>query len=120
MFHSPFAGKRGNVPTIYNGEKYRSKKEAAYAAQLDLRVRAGDIFTWRRGQSIFLKSGGVQLVNPKGRRMYYRPDFEVTHLDGRVEIVEVKGRRDTGDVAYKLYWLKREIVRVMGVSITEL
>jgi hypothetical protein len=108
-----------NVREVYRGQSYDSKKEARYAAQLDVRAAAGEIFTWTKGASVYLKAGNVQLVGPSGRRMYYRPDFEVTHMDGRVELVDVKGRKDTKDPVYRLYWLKREVLRAMGVSITE-
>jgi hypothetical protein len=50
----------------------------------------------------FCSVNGAPLLMPSGRRAYYRPDFEVTHIDGRTEYVDVKGRQDTADVAYKL------------------
>ena len=108
-----------NVRATYRGMQFDSTKEARYAESLDLKVSTGSIFTWRKGESIYLKAGGVQLVGPSGRRMYYRPDFEVTHNDGRVELVDVKGRKDTKDPVYRLYWLKKELLRAMGVQVTE-
>lgn len=114
----PFRSKHRNARTQYGGQWFDSKKEAGYAAQLDLRVRAGEIFTWGKGKSIFLVANGVELVGPSGRRLYYRPDFEVVHLDGRRELVDVKGRQDTADVAYKLFWTKKEVLRSMGIHLT--
>ncbi len=35
--------KYGNQPTVFQGRRYASKAEAAYAAELDLRRRAGDV-----------------------------------------------------------------------------
>lgn len=64
---------------------YKSKWESAYAAKLDLEVRAGVIRSWRYEPMSFKLS--------KGKR--YRPDFMVVHPDGlekRIEFREVKSR----------------------------
>jgi hypothetical protein len=114
----PWSSKHRNTRTLYGGRWFDSKKEARYAELLDQRVRDGQIFTWRKGVSIFLVSNGIELRMPSGRRAYYRPDFEVTHLDGRVELIDVKGRQDTAQVAFKLFWVKKEVVRAMGIEVT--
>ena len=108
-----------SVRTQYKGQWFDSKKEAAYAQKLDLRVISGEIVAWRKAESVFLQSNGIQLVGPTGRRLYYRPDFEITHGDGRVEFVDVKGRRSTKDPAYRLFWFKKEVLRANGVEVTE-
>ena len=73
-----------NQRTPYNGRMYDSKAEAKYAYQLDLRRRAGDIQCWKPKPRIPL------VVN--GRRVcVHVPDFEITHMDGAVELVELKG-----------------------------
>src|SRR3990167_4213242 len=78
----------------YNGKVYRSKKEAEYAADLDLRVKAGDIEFWLYEVPFHLPGNSV-----------YKLDFmtfkvipvtpEDTGLQGRVieyiEYIEVKG-----------------------------
>lgn len=58
--------KYGAVKTEYraaNGvtRKYDSKREAAYAAELDLRQKAGEVVWWL-AQIPFLLPGGVRLV----------------------------------------------------------
>jgi hypothetical protein len=108
------------VRTVYNGASYPSKKEARYAEQLDVKLAAGQIAHWTRGKTIFLKGADDSwLLMPSGRRAYYRPDFEVLHLDGSLRLVEVKGRRDTKDPAYRLWCLKRAILRSMQIEVQE-
>lgn len=122
-FRSPT--KMRAVRTEYNGVTYDSKREAAYAMKLDVEVAAGLIAKWERGETIFLTINGEFLYGPvskktgRRRRMYHRPDFVVHHLDGTKETRQVKGRRDTKDPAYRLYWLQKEVLRCMGVVITE-
>jgi hypothetical protein len=73
----------------HNGNFFHSKKERDYAAELDLRLRAGDISTVERQVRIPL-----YLVDAKGNRRHFRDyymDFVVTHVDGTKEYVEVKG-----------------------------
>lgn len=70
--------------SIYNGISYHSKKEAAYAQELDLRKEAGDIKRWERQVAIDL------FVHDKKICRYY-VDFRVIYPDGQEELVEVKG-----------------------------
>lgn len=70
--------------TEYNGEKYHSKFEAHYARELDYRLRAGDIKSWRRQIKIPLVVNGSTVCS-------YVADFEITHNDGSLEIIETKG-----------------------------
>ena len=60
---------------------YKSKWEAAYASKLELEKRAGLIQAWRYEGMTFTLSKG----------QYHRPDFIVWHLDGSIEIAQVKG-----------------------------
>ena len=76
--------KYGAKSTEYEGQVYHSKKEAGYAAELDLRVRAKDIKSWRRQVRIPLDVNGYHICN-------YYIDFELTHNDDTIEYVEVKG-----------------------------
>lgn len=69
---------------IYNGKAYHSKKEAAYAQELDIRKQAGDIKGWKGQRKIEIWVNGVRICN-------YYIDFEVTHNDDSIELVEVKG-----------------------------
>lgn len=108
------------VRTEYGGESYPSKKEARYAMGLDAQKAGGVIKDWRRGRSIFLKGAdGTDLLMPSGRRAYYRPDFEVLEIDDTWTLVEVKGRKDTSDPAYRLWSLKRAILKAQGIDVVE-
>ncbi len=70
--------------SIYNGYYYASQLEAAYAQELDLRLKAKDIKAWRRQIPLTLISNGMKVGT-------YRMDFEITHNDGSIEYVETKG-----------------------------
>ena len=61
-----------------------SKKEAQYAYELDLRVKAKDIKSWERQVKIDICVNGIHICN-------YYMDFVITHNDGSEEYVEVKG-----------------------------
>lgn len=74
-----------NKKTVYKSiqgfeRRYDSKKEAAYAADLDKLIRAKDVLWWLPQVSIPLPGGVV-----------YRADFLV-HRNRGVEFVDVKGR----------------------------
>jgi hypothetical protein len=68
----------------YNGQKYHSKREAAYAAELDLRVKAGELRATERQVTVRLDVSGFHICD-------YVVDFVVTHADGHEEWIEVKG-----------------------------
>ena len=70
--------------SVYNGNYYHSQFEAAYAQELDFRLKAHDIKSWRRQVKIPLQVNGRHITN-------YIMDFEVTHNDGSVELIECKG-----------------------------
>lgn len=71
-----------------------SKKEAQYAAELDLRLKAKDIKRWQRQVKIPIEVNGYHICN-------YFIDFVVEHNDGHLEYVEVKGMET--DV-WKMKW----------------
>jgi hypothetical protein len=82
--------------SIYNGYYYQSQLEAAYAAELDLRVKAKDIKSWRRQVPLKLDVNGFHICN-------YRMDFEITHNNGSIELVETKGfETDLWRIKWKL------------------
>ncbi len=70
--------------TAYEGSVYDSKLEAAYAQELDLRVRAKDIKSWERQIKLELKVNKTKICD-------YRIDFIIHHNDDSREFVEVKG-----------------------------
>jgi len=76
--------KYGNINQNYNGHLYHSKKEAAYAQELDLRVKAKDIKEWERQIPLHLYVNGYKICT-------YVIDFRIIHNDDSVELVEVKG-----------------------------
>lgn len=90
--------------TDYNGMWFQSKMEANYAMQLDFRIKAGEVLSWKRQVKIDLKVNGVHICN-------YYIDFLVTLKDGSRQYVEVKGMEME---VWKLKWklcmaLKEEI-----------
>lgn len=84
----------------YNGILFHSKKEAAYAAELDLRKKAGDILNWERQVKLSLDVNGYHITN-------YFIDFKVTYPDQTIELVEVKGFETP---EWKLKWKLAEAI----------
>ena len=68
----------------YKGSIYHSRKEAAYAQELDFRLKAKEFKKWERQIKIDLRLNGEHICN-------YYMDFVITHHDGSKEFVEVKG-----------------------------
>jgi hypothetical protein len=68
----------------YNGRVYHSTKEAQYAQELDLQVKAGEIRSWEPQVRISLDVNGHHICN-------YICDFRVVNKDGEEELHEVKG-----------------------------
>lgn len=78
-------GNKFNAKTQnYNGFKYDSKKEAAYAMELDWRIKAGELLSYEKQYKIDLKVNGLHICN-------YYCDFKVINKYGGVEFHEVKG-----------------------------
>ena len=76
--------KFGSIRQDYQGHSYHSKREAAYAAELDLRVRAGELKEWRRQEAVELR------VNDK-KICVYTIDFVEVDKKGKEMWTEVKG-----------------------------
>lgn len=87
-------GKYKNKSCFYNGCIYDSKKEAAYAQELDFRKKAKDIKDWARQVKCSLDIFGKHICN-------YYIDFKIYHKDGSEEMVEVKGFETP---VWKLKW----------------
>lgn len=106
------ANKYGNVWTEYNGVKYQSKKEANYARELDLRVRAHDIERYERQVRFPIEMNDVKICT-------YICDFVVYDKNG-VSYIDVKGYRNPNDAAYKMYLLKKKLVKAFyGIELQE-
>lgn len=80
--------KYGSRKTLYNGVLYMSAKEARYAQELDLRVKAKNINSWEGQTPILLKVNDRKICK-------YILDFKITHNDGSEEYVEIKGFETT-------------------------
>lgn len=105
------SSKYGNQKTMYKGEMYDSKKEADFARQLDLLRNATDagvcVKGYTRQARYRLEVNGVLICE-------YVADFVVTHGDGRVEVVDVKGVRTD------VYKLKKKLMKsIHGIDILE-
>lgn len=94
--------------TAYNGQLYDSKKEARYAAKLDLLLKSGIVteikrqvpFKW---ETIY-RANGKELVSNQFR---YVVDFVVTYSTGEIEYIDVKGFK-TAD-----YKRKKKIMKAL-------
>ncbi len=73
---------RARRTVLGDGRKYPSGKQARYAQELDLRVKAGEVL-WYLEEVPFRLPGGVK----------YRLDVLEFHADGTVHLVEVKGKK---------------------------
>lgn len=69
-----------------------NKTEEAYAAELELRLRAGEV-AWYRFEAIKLRLA---------KRTWYTPDFLIGYADGTMEFVEIKGGFVRDDAAVKV------------------
>jgi hypothetical protein len=77
-------GKYNARSATYNGHTYHSEKEAAYAAELDLRVRAGELREWHRQVPIELAVNGHKICT-------YTIDFLEIDKNGGEMWTEIKG-----------------------------
>jgi hypothetical protein len=84
MWYQKRFNKYGAKSSIYNRRSYHSKLEAAYAQELDLRIKAGEIKGWTPQVKISLDVNGFHITN-------YYVDFLVIYKNGDKELVEVKG-----------------------------
>lgn len=82
-----------NVPTILNGIRFSSKKEAEYWAGLQLAKRSGDLLFVLR-QVPFHHSSGVRYV----------VDFVEFWKDGNVRFTDVKGFKTP------MYKMKKQMI----------
>lgn len=76
--------KYGNEPRMVDGIRYDSHLEARIASELDLRMKAGELKDIERQVTVDLYAHGEHICK-------YRVDFKITHADGMVEWIEVKG-----------------------------
>src|SRR3990167_1719668 len=84
MYRQKSANKYHAESVFYNGHKFDSKAECGYGMDLDLRQKAGEIRSWEPHVRLDLRVNGKHCD-------FFKIDFVVTHLDGHLELVEVKG-----------------------------
>ena len=85
MKHNFKRHKYNAKPTVVDGIRFDSKREANYYSALKLRVKAGEVLFFLRQVPIHLP-GGTKLVI----------DFQEFHADGTVHFVDAKGRETDG------------------------
>ena len=84
--------KYGNKPTISNGIKFQSKKEARYYNLLLALQEQGKIHSLRCQVPFSFVINGEEMRNPDSNRVIkYIADFEYFTSDGERKIVDVKG-----------------------------
>jgi hypothetical protein len=96
------------VRTEYKGEWYDSKKEARYAAQLDLLRHA----MYAKDRVVNVERQPKFELVKKPNIMIYRADFRVTYADGRIEVVDVKG------IKTPVFKLKLKLMKAVYPEIT--
>jgi hypothetical protein len=84
MYWQKKQNKYGNKSTEYNGSNYHSIKEAAYAQELDWRIKAGELREWKRQVPIDLYVGDMKICT-------YTIDFVEIDKNGGEMWTEVKG-----------------------------
>ena len=83
-YRKKYQNKYGAVKQTFKGRSYHSKKEAAYAQELELRRLAGEITEIIPQYPLRIYVNGKKICN-------YFIDFKVIHADESVELIEVKG-----------------------------
>jgi hypothetical protein len=88
--------KYGSAKQAYGGRNYHSKKEANYAFELDMRIKAKEIKRYTNQHKIELYVNDCHVCD-------YFIDFRVEMNDGTYEYHEVKGfETDTWRIKWKL------------------
>lgn len=102
--------KYGNRKTEYNGVTYDSKKEAAFAQELDVLKHAtgpDKVASWEGQVPYVCKVEGKKICT-------YKADFVVKYASGEVAVYDVKGVRTA------VYRLKKKLVEALyGIEIKE-
>ncbi len=104
MYWQKRGNKYGAKSATYNGHTYHSIREANYAAELDLRLRAGELKEWRRQVPIELRVNGVKICT-------YTIDFLEIDKNGGEMWTEIKGFA-TAEWRLKMEALRRDSSRV--------
>lgn len=84
MYWQKKQNKYGANKCTYGGHIYHSKKEAAYAEELDIRIMAGELKEYKRQVPIELRVNNQKIC-------VYTIDFVEIDKDGNEMYTEVKG-----------------------------
>jgi len=84
MWYQRRGNKYGAKKKVFGDRLYMSKKEARYAQDLDLLLKAGEIVSYQPQFRLKLDVNGYHICD-------YIVDFLVTMTDGSQELHEVKG-----------------------------
>jgi hypothetical protein len=101
MFEQEKTHKYGAKRTTVDGIKFDSKREADYYCELKLLKRSGEIQDFEI-QPEFVLIEDFTKFGEKVKGIKYRADFKITHNDGSVEIIDVKGSKKTLTDVYKI------------------
>lgn len=103
--------KYGAKKTTIDNIKFDSRAEAAYYSRLKMLRKAKQIQEFEC-QPVFVLVPPFRKNGKHYRGIKYVADFKVTHLDGSIEIIDVKGVRTQG------YLLKRQLFENLYPDLT--
>ncbi len=92
------------IKTEYKGCKYDSKFEASVAADLDLRLKAGEIKEWERQFKV--EMWAYNCHGEKVIKKTHKIDFRIHEHDGSFTLLEAKGL-ETADYRDRRKWLTK-------------
>tara|TARA_R110000868_G_scaffold277366_7_gene537163 strand:- start:2639 stop:3088 length:450 start_codon:yes stop_codon:yes gene_type:complete len=99
---------------VQDGErKFDSKKELAYAQQLDLLMASGEVDWYERQLSFPIKINDKKITS-------YILDFQVSYSNGNMEYIDVKGfdKKKNKFITTPVFKLKKKLVEaVYGIVI---
>ena len=100
MFRMHYGSKYGAKRQEYNGYYYMSKKEAKYAQELDLLIKASEIKSYEKQFKLSLDVNGKHICN-------YFVDFMVITKHDTKQLHEVKG---FATEVWRLKWLLAQAI----------
>lgn len=95
MIVTPQRSKRnkyGNRKVEADGHIFDSKLEERYYQKLKLDKRLGHIKDFKL-QPVYQLQPAFRKYNKAIRKIEYKADFEIEHIDGSIEVVDVKGHK---------------------------
>lgn len=99
--------KYGARKTIVDGIQFDSRREADYYCELKLLKLAGQIKDFILQPEFVLQEAFTDQDEQKHQAIKYRADFQITHLGGIAEVVDVKGVKTKDYLLKKKLFLRR-------------